>query len=248
MMRYYRPMSERHEEYKTRVERVKKRHPDVEFRSDKVKTLLCISMYLRYYSGAMNMAAELGDTQLCKEIYSENERLGKYRDVINISFSKYKDNPLMNAVWNKRLGTAEWLLQHGAKILPNRTGWNPVLWACDRGCIPALNMFRYYDVDFNQGYAIWRKPKKIGFPKKEVLYPLAIACIAKQPKTVHWLLEHGASIDGPFYENMTVREIIDSPEIDAETRGILAKKAAETPMPIKTKKSTFWKRIVSGRA
>ncbi len=244
-MRYYVPMSERYEEYKARVERVKERHPDIEFRSDKVKALLCMAMYLRYYTGAMNMAAEIGDTELCNKIYSENERLGKYRDVINATFSKHQVTPLLRAVQNKRLGTAEWLLQHGAKVLPNKNGWNPVLWACKDGCIPALNMFKHYGVNFNQGYTVWKKNKKIGFPQKEVLYPLPIACVTKKPKVVQWLLEHGASIDSPFYGNTTVRDVIDSPEIDAETKAVLVQKAAQTPKPVKMKTISFWKRIRS---
>ena len=260
---------ERKEEYAQRIKAVKKAHPNTYFPSDYHRTMLTINMMgingmlaieesapwfcrssgipssvQKLAGDAMIHAAALGDTKECeflrKDLWANLDR--KDHD---------GDTALLNAVMRKRLGTAEWLLDHGAKILPNKKGWNPVLVACAEGCIPALNMFKYHGVDFNQPYARWEWEK--GFPKKHLRYPIEIAAFSSHPnapKVVQWLLDNGVSIDNKKEKGfLSIREVLlQKPEVLApEIQQILRIKAAQTPAPLPVAKKTFWKRLSFGK-
>ena len=138
-------------------------------------------------------------------------------------------------------------MTHGAKILPNKGSWNPVLWACYEGCIPALNMFKHHGVDFNQPYV--RREWKKGLPKKCFYYPIEIAVCSdhpKAPKVVQWLLDNGVSIDNKKRKGFfSIREVfLQKPEVfSPEVRQILRIKVAQTPAPLQQPKISFWQRF-----
>ena len=136
---------------------------------------------------------------------------------------------LFNAVKRKRLGTAEYLLKNGAKILPNRKGWNPVLWACHEGFIPALNMFKHYGVDFNKPYSRWFWKK--GLPKKETIYPITVALLSNKASSVRWLLDNGISVNDQAGKDCTVRGLFEqNPKFfTQEIRQMMAEKMLSEP-------------------
>lgn len=269
-MKIFKKLSpERKKEYVQRIQRVKKAHPDTYFPSDYHRKMFTINIIgvdgmltiaehapwpcrsagipssaQKLAGDALIHAAALGDTEECeflrKELWANLDR--KDRD---------GDTPLLNAVMRKRLGTAEWLLQHGARILPNKKGWNPILVACAEGCIPALNMFKYHGVDFNQPYPRWEW--KRGFPKKHFRYPIEIAVFSNHPnapKAVQWLLDNGVSIDNKKEKGFfSIREVfLQKPEVlTPEIRQVLRIKVAQTPAPLQQPKISFWQRLSFGR-
>lgn len=252
-MRFYDYSPEKLAEYKCHIKKAKERTPDLHEPSEAARECLPYAMGLRYYKGAINMAAELGDTKLCEYIYKENQIYKKHPDVINARYGEGKWTPLMNAVARKRLGTAEWLLQHGAKILPNKSGWNPVLWACRDGCIPALNMFKHHGVDFNQPYPRWQWKK--GLPRRHLYYPIEIALLANQAKAVQWLFNNGVRVDDKSKKGCSIREMfLENPAyFTQEMRQILIEKIADESQqvnqstPKHPKKCSFWQRLCIGR-
>ena len=147
----------------------------------------------------------------------------------------------------KRLGVAELLLDHGAKILSNKEGWNPVLLACASGCVPALNMFAHHCIDFNKGYTHWKKREGFKLPEKSILYPLTVACEYKQPKAVQFLLNHGVSIDTPQYGKFSIRDVVSliPDHFDPETRKILQEYTQKTPLVKSAKCPSFLSHIRS---
>ena len=195
----------------------------------------------KFASQALVHAAALGDVELCKTLH---EKLGA-----DVNMKDGKNTALACAVERRRLPAARWLLEHGAKILPNKDGWNPVLWACFDACIPALNMFKHYGIDLNQPYSFWQMRK--GIPHRIIFYPIEAAVCSKHPnapKTVQWLLDNGVSIDKTKGQRHSIREILISRPnfFHPEVRKILARKAAETPEPqAPVVQPTFWKRIHS---
>ncbi|MGN0919181.1 MAG: ankyrin repeat domain-containing protein [Alphaproteobacteria bacterium] len=261
---------ERREEYVRRMNKVKKEHPDTYFPSDYHRTMLTIGMggidlmltaeemapwffrsggipssVQKLAGDTMIHAAALGDTEECD--FLQKKLWGN----INKKNSK-GDTPLSCAIERKRLGTAEWLLQRGAKIIPNKKGWNPVLLACADGCIPALNMFKHHGIDFNQPYPRWEWEK--GLPKKHFTYPIEVAVLSNHPnapKVVQWLLDNGVSIDNKKEKGLlSIREVLlKKPEVlDPEVRQILRIKVAQTPLPQPVKQQkislgrlSFWR-------
>ena len=171
-MNIYEKLSpERREKYRMRVEKIKKANPDAFFPSEYHKRMLGINLIgidgmnglrrafpiisrifrsditMKQYAGqALAHAAAIGDLALCRKLYTDIHAPLDTKD-------EKGHTQLMNAVKRKRLGVAEYLLQKGAKIIPEQDGWNPVLEACATGCIPALNMFKYHQVDFNQPFS-----------------------------------------------------------------------------------------------
>lgn len=248
---------ERQEEYWRRIRRVKEAHPDTYFPSyyhhimsevDMMAAKSCLTAQeafncavwpfcfsgipasaQRYASDALLHAAALGDTEKCEFLYKE-----LWADIDKKNSDG--ETPLLKAVQRKRLGTAEWLLRCGAKISTDKKGWNPVLVACYEACIPALNMFKYHGVDFNQPYSEWRWEK--GLPKKRLYYPIELAIFSKHPKApdaVQWLLDNGVSIDNKKERGyFSVRELFqENPEsLSPEIRQILRTKIAQTPAPV----------------
>lgn len=216
-MRFYDYSDTKIAEYKRRIAQVKDAHPYTRYPSEQARTLLPFAMYLRD-KNAINMAAQLGDTKLCQYLYHENS------DIVNTKYPGSGNTPLMNAVERKRLGTAEWLLQHGAKILPNKKGWNPVLLACHNGCIPALNMFKHYGVDFNQPFSRWEWKK--GLPRKHLCYPIEIAILSNQTKAVQWLFDHGVNVNDTMEKGYSVHQMLAAkPEyFTQEIKEIITKK------------------------
>ena len=269
-MKIFKKLSpERKKEYARRMKHVKEVHPDTYFSSDYHRKMFLINMIgidgmlsieaaapwfcrsagipssvQKLAGDAMIHAAALGDVDECKFLRNELWAQLDRKDIEG-------NTGLMNAVQHKRLGTAEWLLGHGAKILPNKRGWNPVLLACAEGCVPALNMFKYHGVDFNQPYVRWEWEK--GFPKKHFRYPIEIAVLSdhpKAPKVVQWLLDNGVSIDNKKEKGfLSIRELfLQKPEVlSQEVRQILRTKVAQTPPPVQTVKQTFWQRLSFGR-
>ena len=260
---------ERRKEYVQRIQRVKKAHPDTYFPSNYHRTMMTVDMlgidnmlsieeYAPWFcrsrgipssvqkmaSDAIIHAAALGDLVECDFLRKE-----LWADVNKKDFDG--DTALLCAIERKRLGAAEWLLKHGAKILPNKKGWNPVLVACAEGCIPALNMFKYYGIDFNQPYTRWEWEK--GLPKKHFRYPIEIAVFSdhpKAPKTVQWLLDNGVSIDNKKEKGfLSIREVLlQKPEVlSPEVQQVLRIKAAQTPAPLPVPQKPFWQRLSLGR-
>lgn len=194
--------------------------------------------------------APLGDTKLCDKVFQTG--------LVDINAKDDKGNTgLMNAVERKRLGTAEWLLQHGAKILPNKAGWNPVLLACWQGCIPALNMFKHYGVDFTQPYTHW--DWKGTLPIKRLYYPIEIAVLSNQTKAVQWLFDNGINVNDkiekgysvrqmlaakPEYFTQEIKEIITKKMFDESKKSLEEiQKTGKKPQP----KKTFFQRLFSNR-
>ena len=256
-MRFYDFSPERKLEYKRRIQKIKERTPDFHEPSEAARECLVYAMGLRYYKEAINMAAELGDTKLCEHICKENQIYRNHPDVVNARCGKRKWTPLMNAVNRRRLGTAEWLLQHGAKIMPCKGGHNPVLQACFQGCVPALNMFKYHGVDFNKPFVVWIWGKESNFlPHRCVLYP--IWCTFRSPKAFQWMIDNGMSIDVKF-QGETLRERFKKrpDSFNQACQQILTKKILEESEKavketqkkvISTQpKKTFWQRLSFGR-
>ncbi len=179
-MRIYRDFANpKYKTYLDRVTKIKVAHPDKFYDSDYYHTMLAIDMIgvkgmldihqacaqklwpfvglsnvprdaTNFATEALCQAAALGDTEFCKDLYKDlyADFNGKDED---------GNNSLMYAIKRKRVGTAEWLYMQGAKILPNKYGWDPLLWAVHDGCLPALNMFYHRGVDFNQPRQIKEK-------------------------------------------------------------------------------------------
>ncbi len=264
---------ERKAEYKRRVEKIMEAHPDTFYPSKYHETMkwVCLeaaiamwqtdiayrcaifpfggwsekpSPYSRKFAEeALMHAAALGDKELCENIHKD------FETDINAKTGTKRDTALLASVERKRLQATRWLLEHGAKILPNKDGWNPVLWACFDACIPALNMFKHYGIDLNQPYSFWQMRK--GIPHRIIFYPIEAAVCSKHPnapKTVQWLLDNGVSIDKTKGRRHSIREILISRPnfFHPEVRKILARKATETPEPqAPVVQPTFWKRIHS---
>ena len=277
-MRFYDFSPEKREEYMRRIRRVKATHPGFEYSSEHYWDMVtyCLSgtgikhikdademkkrpdlMGLREWilsskepspnliKSTLPYLAPLGDTKLCDRVFQTG--------MVDINAKDKEGNTgLMNAVQRKRLGTAEWLLNHGAKILPNKRGWNPVLWACRQGCIPALNMFKHYGVDFNQPVVAWEwwgmkgKHCRYILPKKIQVYPIMVALC--QPKALQWLIDNGASIDVRYSDGKSLRDLLNKKGVlRSEAYKILGKKAAQTPAPVQQPKPSFWKRLSFGQ-
>ena len=261
--------SERKKEYWERVKKIKAAHPDKFYPSEYHHVMLeislraaeCMNNIEAYYQAAvfpfagwsalygksvqlpksvrkfagkaLVHAAALGDVELCETLHKD---LGA-----DVNTKDGKDTALSCAVERRKLPAARWLLDHNAKIMSDRHGFNPVLSACVDGCVPVLNMFKYYGINFNTGYTCWARSKKLKLPEKVTLYPLVVAACCKQPKAVQFLIDNGADIDVPLFRRKgpTIRDLVNSGKLDQETNAILAKKAAETPKPQKTVKKSW---------
>ena len=282
-MRFYDFPPERRAEYIRRIKEVKVAHPDIKYPSEKYWDMVtyCLAgseikhiknldemrentdlFELRKWilsakkpfpnliKSTLPYLAPLGDTHLCDKVFQTG--------LVDIDAKDTTGNTgLMNAVERKRLGTAEWLLQHGAKILPNKDGWNPVLLACYQGCIPALNMFKHHGVDFTQPYSKWEWKK--AFPRKHLYYPIEIAVLSNQTKVVQWLFNNGVSVNDKLEKGYSVRQMLATkPEyFTQEIRQILIEKSLENPKKSveeiqknvkKTQpRKTFWQHFSFGR-
>ena len=154
----------------------------------------------------------------------------------------------------KRLGPASFLIDHGAEIRgDSKYTWHPVLKAAHDGWIPALNMFKYHKVDFNQGYEIWQHGKsRFSRPKKYIVYPLEAAFLGEHSCSVRFLLDNGADVNlfNPSFCRYTIRSFANDPKysafLDPETKEILMKKMRENPVPPAPQKPlTFVQRVCS---
>lgn len=249
----------RQEEYDRRVEKIKKAHPGKfypsefhhkaraasrealmemvhfyeEHRDDAWPFRLPTGPIQKMASFSLLHSAALGDKVDCMRLWRY------YGADVNVKDSR-GNNALMWAVGRNRLGVAEWLLARGAKISFNKKTGHPVLWACYKGCVPALNMFRYYGVDFNKPCARW--VWKMGIPRKEFYYPIEIASLSDQPqaaKAVQWLVDHDVSIDNKKPGFLSIREELQAlpDNFQPGIREILAQKAKETPLPLLRQRS-----------
>ena len=256
---------ERKAEYKRRIEKIKKANPDAFYPSSYHKTMkgvfllaafamwkedlaykralfpfVCWSFkpYHRtrkFAQEALIHAAALGNKEVCKNIHKD------FETDINAKDKKGK-TALMKSVERKRLQVAQWLLEKGAKILPRKDGWNPIFEACYKGCIPALNMFLYYGVDFNQPYSHWSWKK--GIPHKEYHYPIEVALVSQHPnvaKTVQWLLDHGVSIDNNSKDRPSILTILKTnPDVfRPEIQEILTRASLQRSEPVQSVKKTL---------
>ena len=200
----------------------------------------CVSRSAQRMAGnALPHAGALGNTKECDFLINS-----WYADVDTKDADGY--TALFNAVRRKRLGTAEYLLKNGAKILPNKKGWNPVLWACREEFIPALNMFKHYGVDFNRPYAQWTWKK--GLPKKEWIYPIKIALLSNKASSVRWLLDNGISVNDQAGKDCTVRGLFEqNPKFfTQEIQQMMAEKMLSEPektIPTRPKKKTFFQKL-----
>ena len=247
--------TEQKKEYERRVTKIKQVHPDRFYPSEHHRTMVAIEGLMvttlskfyqefekaawpfipwgtelpkgirQHIERALPHVAALGDKEACETL----------RNNFKISINSKDDEgntALLRAIERRRLGVAEWALSRGAKILPNKRGWNPVLLACYTGCVPALNMFQHYGIDLNQPYSYWVWDKKI--PCKRFYYPIEVAVYSNQPqapKAVQWLIDHNVSIDNQKKGNFSIRETLQKkPELfQPEIREILVRKVTETP-------------------
>lgn len=196
---------------------------------------------IRSYAERMNFlkqailtnAAALGQTKLCQQIYD--------RSIKNLHWDKFdKHSALFLAVKRKRLGTAEWLLQHGMTYKKEDIEDNPVLKACFDGNIPALKMFHRNGVDLSA---------PVAYKKSSHITPLDIALFTNQPQITKTLLEMGANPDlaGYFMDIPPIREFIHnalaSKAMGAENIALLQDYFTKHPAPIQ--KKPFFKRFFS---
>ena len=246
---------ERKAEYRRRIEKIKKAHPDKFYPSEyhsRIVGAYAITMenMLRFYkqfeaaawpfilwdevpprvrkvaSLSLSHTAAMGDKGLCEALWTELGADVDFKD-------KEGNTALLKAVERKRLGVAEWLLDRGAKISSNKSGWNPVLLACYMGCVPALNMFHHHGIDFNHPYTQWGWKK--GIPYKKLCYPIQAAVFSDQPKApqaVQWLIDHGVSIDTKGSAYASVRKVFqnNSPFLRPEIKEILMQTVNKTPV------------------
>lgn len=178
-------------------------------------------------------AAALGQTKLCQQIYE--------RSIKDFHWDKFdKHSALFLAVKRKRLGTAEWLLQHGMTYKEKDIEDNPVLKACFDGNIPALKMFHRNGVDLSTPFA---------YKKSSHITPLDIALFTNQPQTTKALLEMGANPDlaGYFMDILPMRKFIHSAlasqAMGTENIALLQDYFTKHPAPVQ--KKTFFKRFFS---
>ena len=164
----------------------------------------------------MKHAAFLGDTDTCKYLHEE---LGGNIDKTSVHL----------ALDRKRLGTAGYLWEH---LSSGDERQEAIALACQDGCMPALNMFKYHKVDFNLPYRYQWKQHWYSRPEKKEIYPLEVACLWGQSKAIRFLCENGAKI-GLAHEGKTIRAIIyqkDSP-LDAETKQFLIQAMRKEGIP-----------------
>ncbi|MBP5344521.1 MAG: hypothetical protein J6Y85_05570 [Alphaproteobacteria bacterium] len=160
----------------------------------------------RMAANTMSHAAFLGDTETCKYLHEE---LGGAIDQTSYFL----------ALDRKRLGTAGYLWEH---LSSGDARQKAIVFACQNGCMPALNMFKYHKVDFNLPYRYEYRPHWYSRPERREIYPLEVACLWGQSKAIRFLCENGAKI-GLAHEGKTIRAMIyqkDSP-LDAETKQFL---------------------------
>lgn len=178
---------------------------------------------------ALIEAAALGQTKTCGRMLGEGLEA-------NIDAQDSEGcTALYHAIRRKRLGTASYLLDHGARVdIPNKHVLPPVLKACEDGCVPALNMFKHYKIDFNKGYELIERGKnRFSRPTKRILYPLEVAFFFKRTKAVRFLLDNGADVNlfNPSVGKYTVHLLAEEENfLDPETKEILTKKIRENPV------------------
>ena len=254
---------ERKAEYNRRIEKIKKAHPETFYPSSYHETMKWVFLQAactmwqadiafkkavfpfagwspkpfrhtrKFAQEALIHAAALGDKETCENIHKD------FETDINVK-DKKGNTALLTSVERKRLQVTQWLLDKGAKILPAKNGWNPVFEACCEGCIPALNMFMHYGVDFNQPYFHWTWKK--GIPHKDYYYPIEVAVVSKHPnaaKTVQWLLDHGVSIDNKHKDRPSIRTVLKTnPSVfQPEIREILTRESVRTREPVQSEKT-----------
>ncbi len=129
-------------------------------------------------SDVLEHAAFLGDTKTCKYLHE-------------VLHGKISENAYLQALERKRLGTAGYLWQHLSAT--QRT--QAVVLACMEGCMPALNMFKYHQVDFNEPYEEEERLHWYSKPLKRKIYPLEGACSQGQSKAIYFLIENGAKVN-----------------------------------------------------
>jgi len=177
-------------------------------------------------------AAALGQTNTCEML------LGPGFEANVNTKNRYGHSAFSYAFARKRLGTASFLISHGAQIRSaSKYAWHPVLKASHDGWIPALNMFKYHKMDFNKGYAVWEREKsKFARPQKYIMYPLEAAFLGKQSRAVRFLLDNGADVNvfNPSTGFYTIRALAKDSDssafLDVETKEILMKKIQESPV------------------
>ena len=164
----------------------------------------------------MPHAAFLGDTHSCRYLHEE---LGGAIDQTSV----------LLALDRKRLGTAGYLWEH---LSSGDARQEAIVLACQNGCMPALNMFKYHKVDFNLPYRYQWKSHWYSRPEVREIYPLEVACLWGQSKVIRFLCENGAKI-GLAHEGKTIRAMIsqkDSP-LDAETKQFLIQTMNKEAIP-----------------
>lgn len=156
-------------------------------------------------SDVMEHAAFLGDTDSCKFLH---EDLG----------GKVSEGAYLQALDRKRLGTAGYLWQNLSAA--QRT--QAVVLACMKGCMPALNMFKYHQADFNEPYEEEERLHWYSKPVKRKIYPLEGACAQGQSKAIHFLIENGAKV-GVCHGGEHIRAMVfaKKPILDEETKKFL---------------------------
>ena len=82
---------------------------------------------------------------------------------------------------------------------------NVVLDACISGASPALDMFNHYRVDFNQPFSAWEWKRTL--LRKLLYYPIEIAIIFNQTKTVQWLFDHVINVNEKMKKGYSLHQM-----------------------------------------
>lgn len=114
--------------------------------------------------------------------------------------------PLLNALDRKRLGMAEFLLQHGANPnMKNKRGWTPVIRSIYFSHPLSFPILKKYGADLDKPLYTFQWQTSFPFFKREKYYPLTLACLTVDDKNgrgvVKSLLKSGANPD-ISYEKM----------------------------------------------
>lgn len=163
----------------------------------------------------MKHAAFLGDTDACRFLH---EDVG----------GKVSEEAYLCALERKRLGTASYLWGH----LSDNQKTQAVVLACMEGCMPALNMFKYHMVDFNQPYEWEERPRWFVKPLKRKIYPLEGACAHGQSKAIQFLIENGAKVSA-CNGGRHIRAMVFAQEsiLDEETKELLIQTMNQESLP-----------------
>lgn len=160
----------------------------------------------------LGLAAEgqyFNTVQLCVE---------KLKADVNIT-DKDGNTPLMIAVNAGRTRTARFLLQKGARLIPNKKGISPLTLALIRDMPAMIGLFAENDVDLNRR-----------IPELEET-PVLCAALLNNPKSLRKLLELGATVHVTTKQGTPLTDIVSrrSDKILPEIRMLICQAVQKEP-------------------